>query len=461
LITQNDNSLDKKSSSLKRIASLDFARGLAIYLMTFFHCFYHVYDQTWFQEDPSKILEFPKIVVGILAILVFLGTWASFFLLVSSAVNTLAMVRSTKRRSNPNQVLFKNILTAVALLFADYLIEGWGWYGYVGEGLRTGIWNTNLIWQSFFRIYILQIIAWSLIITSIVNYFLLRNKGFEKYKRNMIIYGVLTVVIIVSSTFIHNLVDGLIPSWPSEETVLANPSFKTWILVILVGNAEPIFPVLATGFVGSMIGLTVSRTKQSKKLLIWGTIIAFTLILIGGLLFLGGLPFNLYDRPLIHIYLIQLGGEIGILMLCFGLIEFRGRGGKFANRRIIKVFRKWSMVALTIYALELFDLVPKWTLNLTLRNVTGINFLEKTLGFGEIHWGLLVAIYCMLWYHLLIWLWGKINFKFAFEWFMLRLQSIATKMISDRLNVNLMMNEVDWMDFLNINKNKILLESQL
>lgn len=447
MINQNENSLGKSSSSLKRIASLDFARGLAIYLMTFFHCFYHVYDQTWFQEDPSKILEFPKIVIGILAILVFLGTWASFFLLVSSAVNTLAMVKSTKRRSNPNQVLFKNMLTAIVLLVADHLIEGWGWYGYIGEGLRTGIWNTDEIWQAFFRIHILQMIAWSLIITSVINYFLLRNKGFEKFKRNMIIYGVLTVAIIASSTFLHNFVDSLIPGWPSDEIAIGNPSIKTWILVILVGNAEPIFPVLATGFVGSMIGLTVSRTKQSKKFLLWGTIISFTLILIGGLLFLAGLPFNLYDRPLIHIYLIQLGGEIGILMLCFRLIEFRGRGEKFANRRIIKIFRKWSMVALTVYALELYDLIPKWTLNLALRNVTGINFLEKTLGFGEIHWGLLIAIYCILWYHLLIWLWGKINFRFAFEWFMLRFQSIATKMISERLDVDLMMNKVVWKDF--------------
>ena len=444
---QINNSFDKKSSSPKRIASLDFARGLAIYFMTFFHCFYHVYDQTWFQEDPSKILEFPKIVIGILAILVFLGSWASFFLLVSSAVNTLAMVRSTIRRSNPNQVLFKNMLTAFVLLVSDHLIEGWGWYGFIGEGIRSGKWDTNEIWQAFFRIHTLQIIAWSLIITSIINYFLLRNKGFEKYKRNIIVYGVLTVAIIISSSFIHNFVDGLIPGWPSDEIAIANPSIKTWILVILVGNAKPVFPLLATGFVGSIIGLTVSKPKQSNKFLIWGTVISFTLIITGGLLFLAGFPFNLYDRPLIHIYLIQLGGEIGILMLCFRLIEFRGRGEKFANRRVIKVFRKWSMVALTVYALELYDLIPKWTLNLMLRNVTGINFFEKTLGFSEIHWGLLIGIYCMLWYHLLIWLWGKINFKFSFEWIMLRFQSIATKMISERLDVNLMMNKVIWMDF--------------
>ncbi|MFW9853010.1 MAG: hypothetical protein ACFFDS_08710 [Candidatus Thorarchaeota archaeon] len=447
-----NNSFDKKPSSLKRIASLDFARGFAIYLMTFFHCFYHVYDQTWFQEDPSKILEFPKIVLVILAILVFLGTWASFFLLVSSTVNTLAMVRSTKRRLNPNQVLFKNILTAVGLLVADHLIEGWGWYGFIGEGLRSGIWDTAEIWHSFFRIHILQMIAWSLIITSLINYFLLRNKGFEKYKRNMIIYGILTAIIIISSPFVHNFVDSSIAGWPLNETVLANPSLKTWILVILAGNAEPVFPILATGFVGAMIGLTVSRTKQSKKFLLWGTIVAVILILIGGLLFLAGLPFNLYDRPLIHIYLIQLGGEIGILMLCFGLIEFRGRGEKFANRRIVRVFRKWSMVALTIYALEIYDLIPKWSLNLMLRNVTGINFLGKTLSFEGTHWALLIAIYCMLWYHLLVWFWGKINFKFAFEWFMLRVQSIATKMISERLDVDLMMNKVIWMDFVERNQ---------
>jgi hypothetical protein len=436
-------------TSLKRIASLDFARGLAIFLMTFFHCFYHVYDHTWFVNEPEKILTYPKIVVGIMAVLIFLGTWNTFFLLVSSAVNTLAMVRSTKRRSSPSQVLFKNILTALFLMVADHLIEGWGWYGYLGNGMRTGNWGAfEGIWHSFFGIATLEIIAWSLIITSIINFFLLRKNGYENYKRNMVIYAVLSSVIIISTQFVHNAVDTLVVSgWAGGEAGVVNHSFVTWFFVRIGGALEPIFPVLATGFIGAMIGLAVSRPKPSKKLVTWGSIFALICVTAGVILLIVGRPFNIYTRPLIHIYLIQLGGEIAILMLMFRLVEFRSRGEKFANKRVVRYLRRWSMVALTIYALELYDILPKWTLNLTAGRITGLNFFEKVLGYGDLKWGFLVAIYCMLWYELLLWLWGKANYKFAFEWFMLRFQSIATKTVTDRLNVELMLDRVEWVNY--------------
>jgi hypothetical protein len=335
------------------------------------------------------------------------------------------------------------------LMVADHIIEGWGWYGYFGNGLRTGSWGSfEGIWHSFFGIATLEIIAWSLIITSIVNFFLLRKGGFEKYKRNMIIFGVLSLVIIVSSQFVHNAADNIMASgWPLGESRVANPSFLSWFVVRIAGELEPIFPVLATGFIGAMIGLSVARPNPSKRLPRWGSIFATMCALIGGVMLIVGRPFNIFSRPLIHIYLIQLGGEMLILMLCFRLIEFRGRGEKFANRRVVRYLRRWSMIALTIYALELFDIVPKWTLNITAGRITGLNFFEKVLGFGDLKWAFLVAIYSLLWYELLLWLWSKANNKFTFEWFMIRLQSVATKTVTDRLNVDLMMNRVEWVNF--------------
>ena len=38
---------------MKRIASLDFLRGVAIFAVVFIHSFQYLYDYTWIIEDPS------------------------------------------------------------------------------------------------------------------------------------------------------------------------------------------------------------------------------------------------------------------------------------------------------------------------------------------------------------------------------------------------------------------------
>ncbi|NHK32144.1 MAG: hypothetical protein FK730_12375, partial [Asgard group archaeon] len=46
-------------SSSKRIASLDFQRGIAIWLVTFLHSFERLYDYSWVKEDPEAVMKLP------------------------------------------------------------------------------------------------------------------------------------------------------------------------------------------------------------------------------------------------------------------------------------------------------------------------------------------------------------------------------------------------------------------
>ena len=80
---------ETKSSSFQRIATLDGCRGVAIFLMTFFHSTYHVVNYNTIAEDPNRLLEYPKIVLGMLGFFLYLGTWNTFFLLVSSILPVL------------------------------------------------------------------------------------------------------------------------------------------------------------------------------------------------------------------------------------------------------------------------------------------------------------------------------------------------------------------------------------
>ncbi|MHA1303528.1 MAG: hypothetical protein ACTSQE_11050 [Candidatus Heimdallarchaeaceae archaeon] len=63
-----------KKTSLTRIASLDFLRGIAIFVMTYAHSFYHVYSYDWVIENPSLLFQYPKVLVGIGLIIAYLGS---------------------------------------------------------------------------------------------------------------------------------------------------------------------------------------------------------------------------------------------------------------------------------------------------------------------------------------------------------------------------------------------------
>ena len=453
--------------SLKRIASLDFLRGIAIFVMTFAHCFYHIYDYTWVIENPRRLLDFPKILMGIGLIIAYIGTWNTFFLLISSSVNTLGMRKSAAKLANMNRVLLKKLIAGFSLLAFGYFIQCFGFYGYFGEAITgRNTWDTTYeIWNSIFTIATIQMIAWGLIITSIMNYFLFRKNGHTKFKRNLSIYGFLTIAVLALTPLVHQWIDGmnwLIPDsfpdymdilqppyWPNEHVQTFNASLKTYILIQMGGYLEPLFPCLATAFAGSMIGIVISQPQPSKKLPRYGSLIGLFSMTLGGILIAVGMPFTVFNqRPSLTSLLIQLGGQVLVVMLFLRLVEYRGKAAEFANNRIVRYIRKWAMISLTVFWLEIYDVLPKFFLNITFGSVTGINFLTHSFGYGQLIYAALVAVFSILWYDVLIRIWGKINFVGSFEWFMIRLQSFGSKQeLSSRLNVDLMLNRVQWINF--------------
>ena len=221
-MTEEEKSLVAKSSTFQRIATLDAARGLAIFLMTFFHGFYHIYDYTWLVETPNKIYEYSKLTIGFMGILVYFGTWNTFFLLVSCAVNSLGMARAAFKNANLKILLIRRLIMGFGLLIANYVIEGLGYYGILGKGLRAGKWAVgDAVWEPLFQVLTLQIIAWSLIFTSIINYLLLRKKGHANPSRNRKVYIILILCVIAATPFVHSWIDGM--DWAIPESLSDTP----------------------------------------------------------------------------------------------------------------------------------------------------------------------------------------------------------------------------------------------
>ena len=463
----SNNLVEKSLPYESRIATLDFTRGFAIFLMTFFHGFNHVFDPTWFTSNPSVILTtYNPVFIAPLIFLVYLGTWNSFFLLVSISVNTLGMVKEAQKGVNLEKSLLRKFIIALFLFGADFIIESLLYYGYFGNGFRTGIWSDpSNLWLHLFAIRTLKIIAWSLIITSIINYFILRKNGQLKFQRNMIIYALLTLIIIISTQFVQNWVDNMpwiIPpgstGWPNIGVQQYNASFKAWFFSIVAGDLEPFFPYLATGFVGVMIGFTVGQPKPSKYFPpIFGTLGLLSMI-IGVILMIFGFPIIFDHRSSIAVYLLQIGGQVGMVMVFFRIVEFKGKSEWFAKHWFVKPIRRWSMITLSIYALEIYDLMPQSFLNMIAGQYIGHNFFEKTFQADQIGYALLVGIFSIFWYEALIRLWAKINFIGSFEWFLIKIQSGTIKHKSNRLNEDLILNKVKWIDF-NDKKEKLELLS--
>ena len=454
------------AESTRRIVTFDFLRGAAIWMMIFFHASTHMYDYNWVADEFDNIFSFPIPVLIFLFILIALGGWATLFVLISAAVNSFSMSKRASKGRDVKKVLYKQLYTGLGTLFIGWLTESFiGMHGYLGYAIRDGDW-TNLYpaWKALFVMKALQIIGWSTIINSIIQFLLLRNGGHQLYRRNLIIYFFIIAGTIILTPFLHQWVDQMnwaIPDsipinsidyysgkWPDQYVQTNNASFSTFILVWLAGDQLPLFPCIGAAFIGSVIGMTLAKDKPSKKMTRWGAIIGLVLFSIGVILIVFGASFLPTGRPSTASFLVQMGGQLMVVMLFLRLIEFRGKAHKFARNPVVKYFRLWSMVSLSIFCLQVYEMFGRWILTLIVSPFIPIDFAQQgTFGHFDIHWPMLAALFVILCFDILLRLWAKTNFIFSFEWFIIRLQSIATKDISPRLEVDLMMNKVNWINF--------------
>ncbi|MBN2157600.1 MAG: DUF1624 domain-containing protein [Candidatus Lokiarchaeota archaeon] len=469
---------------MERFASIDFQRGLAIWLMVFLHVFNHLYDYSWI--DPSTIFQVvhPLLAVWFI-VMAFLGAWAGYFVLISGIVTSLTAMKRAKANTPPFKIFLKRAINGVGILIAGRITEAFGYYGYFGRVIQSGEnlltlspwvnpYSVSAIWRRIFMLEALQIIGWAEIIHAIVLFFILLNHGERKPTRNIIILSILTVIIFVASPFVWNYVDNLpwtIPpnyddfltnymggvdpyhfTWPSEALQSVNASFKTYLLVLIAGDLYPFFPFLTTTFIGSIVGIILAMDKPPKKTPLYIGICVFAIFTAAVLHIFFDPNFDItFERPNMGFYLILLGCQLGCVALMLRLVEFRGRGDKFGNRAIIKYFRKWGIIAMTMFAIQIYMLVPRAILYPLFSRLYGLNtisdqFLRGTHPGAEV-WVLFFAVITILSYDFLLWLWNKINYAGSYEWIITKVTSgRGLKATVSRLNHREIMNEVKWIN---------------
>ncbi|MEA2070689.1 MAG: hypothetical protein U9O98_05300 [Asgard group archaeon] len=283
--------------------------------------------------------------VGGAGILAFLGTWAGLFLLISAAVNSYSLTLKVKRGRSPLKVLKYQILAGVGLLIAAFFAECFtGYYGAFGNLFKHDLgefeWDSGL--SRIFEFETLNTIGYSIIILGLIQFFLIQEGGVKKYKRNSLIFLVLAIITVALTPLVWDIAEFVYPGWNNGQRDWPPTSFEDFILryifSALTGSVEPLFPFMATAFIGSIIGTALAQDNPDKNILWQGALGG--IITIGfGILFIfppfggKGNYFGEFEftaiRPRVSMYLLGTGFQILTTIFFLWIAEFRGVKNSF------------------------------------------------------------------------------------------------------------------------------------
>jgi hypothetical protein len=458
---------------MRRYASIDFLRGLAIVMMIVLHVIMFALDSSYY---VSMIDTIGVINIIALVLIVTMGGMAGFFLLVSAIGNAISMERNYQAGKSPKDVAIKQIVGGALLLMFSLLTEGViGYMGYVGN-LFLGVNSPSVILWRGLHMETIATIAWCVIINGIVQYLLALNDGWHKVKRNVKVYVILTICVLVATTFVWWLVTLIVPGYPYAINPLSGnyieypvPGVTPWwgwiedfFLAPLGAEVEPIFPYLATSFIGSIIGIYLAQDREEipRDLCRRGIQIGFTMFLVGGVglivtflvMFMNpasyggvsnilatlialydhrwytniglasGAPLHVpFDEAWVFQYLFLNGLAICLSLIVVRLVEFRGKGAAFAKRTLS--IRRYGFVAFSMYNYQFLYFIP-WVFVTflwqrffgTLGGVPIVFPNPSTRGNLDWYGTFLVMAMAFLMFEAVLYLWERADFAGGLEW---------------------------------------------
>ena len=381
----------------KRIDSLDFLRGMSLILVVFFHT--SVYN---FANIHKIDFNNPPIIVVMIS---FLVLWGGLLIFYSGIVNTIMFSGKIEKLGNLKHANFLCIAGGIYIIIhyiLNVFLGRWN-VDFINNQpdmtvVASSIRDMQLAFPRITKLFdgsSISTIGLNLIIVTSLLFFLFKNKGFEKEKRNYWVLGILGFVIMLFS-FTRIYLYGIV-----GQSIQAKNYLAATMLSFTVANPYPLLPYLAYGLFASMIGLMIYKKRKNliKKVFIPIGFFFFIYGLIGCMNF----PKTISKADYFWYFKTHLELGIFILIITLFLLNF-----EFRNKKIINIsFIKWfSRVSLTVYLFEtllseifgkiLNYLIPAW-------NQT----INGCLIFG--------ALNIIIWI-LILWIWQKHNFRFSLEY---------------------------------------------
>ncbi len=445
---------------MKRFASIDFLRGLAITMMLVLHMIMHTIDVDTLMADMSTVSFLEYI---LLIILPFGGGLAGFFLMVSAMGNTVSMEHEFKRGISGFKLGQRQVLGGFILLFFAMLVEGViGYHGDVGYNIHlalkaasnpelapiTWVWD-HALWR-FNHFETIHTIAWCIILNGIVHSFLISKEKYKDKSKLIRTYIILAIVVLVLTPLAWGLAKIAIPAFPvqmgtfeASYPVIGVDSLGRFISVFflqaLAGHPEPVFPYLAASFIGTIFGIFLTMPKEQRKTKLFtgitlkAGVVMYLIGLVGVIAnIVRVIMVNGFDSGLnvyMHIwdhrgwvpdilgtpwigwyfqFMLLNGFGILLIMSMIRLVELRGKAKVFGdNTRFI---RRFGFVAFTNYTIQFMYFIAMF---ISLDWIFG-GIYDRNVGlWGETIVTVILGITIMA---LINWLWEKIRFAGSLEW---------------------------------------------
>jgi hypothetical protein len=479
---------------MRRFASIDFLRGIAIVLMIFLHIITHVLDVDTLIAQIDNI---PLINIFAFIILPFLGGLAGFFLMVSAIGNMISMYRHLQAGKSVKDLIIRQIMGGILLLIFAMISESiLGIHGAFANLTKTlddiSAWNWQVILYRGYHFETIHTIAWCIILNGIVQGILSRNNGWNNPRRLIKIYLILVAIVVALTPLLWWLVDLAIPGYPfaidpDTGVPVQYPYIgvsEWWEYITLfffnavAGREEPIFPYLAISFVGSIIGVVLAQKREDvkkdwsffpKRIMQIGflTFLIGTIGLVVNLLlmmdtmgitatmeFYTALPFHRNWVPEKGVpfagwffqFLSLNGAAICLIMIVIRAVEYRGRGKEFADKT--RFFRRFGFVAFTVYNIQ-------WIYFIAHFYVSSVFYFSP---YSELLWEgtfLTMLLAFGLFYGILL-LWEKARYIGSLEWTIGTIASliIPTRRVKDKwwrsgkLNVEGAFYNAEWLNII-------------
>ncbi|MBN2157585.1 MAG: hypothetical protein JW776_16175 [Candidatus Lokiarchaeota archaeon] len=442
----------------QRFATVDFLRGLAIWLMLFIHVLMRWVDR---EDIANNMSDYSLFVIIFMLAALFLGGWPGFFLLQNAIGNMISMHKNFQRTQKVRQIIFKQIIGGSILLFFAVLCEALiGYKGAIGNWASGNPMWDQIFWRGF-HTETIHTVGWCVIYNALIHWILSIKEGFRKVKRNIIIYFVLAIIVVAITPLVYFLAELAVPGYPYATYEFVHivfgkyrvmeipiqygflgytPFWKLvylWFLAPLAGQVEPIFPYLAVSFIGSAIGLFLVKNQQesseiptkipSTRPLTWGMVIGFIMFLIGAMGTIGFAIFDIngafeaimsYTYDIRYMYasgvwlfwfLLVVGAQIGATCLIIRLVEFRAKAKPFGRKTLH--FRRFGFVPFSLYCFEYVDVTMVLLLSLIPTFPEAI--VQNTWGVYHI-WPLIILVFVQ--YELILQIWQRVHFVGSLEW---------------------------------------------
>lgn len=475
---------------MKRYASIDFLRGIAIFLMIILHTVNSTLDIDGLLSQINSV-EMINLIMFIT--LPFMGGLAGLFLLVSAIVNMVSMQNQLQKGVSPPSLALRQIIGGGLIVFFGALTEAAiGYHAAFGEifkhlnlinvmfqNLDMQTWWHVILWRGY-HIETIHAIGYCVIGNGVVQALLSIKGHWKNSKKIMRVYAILIGIVLILTPFVWQLSELIYPGYPYAP----NPETGNWIMypyigitpfkdfVILfflnpiAGHVEPIFPYLAVSFMGSIIGLYLTQEKSqiNPKFPHQMIRLGFIMFVIGmiGLLVNYVLIMETSMDEALYLYtelwdhrkytqaagfryagwLFQFslvnGFSLAATMFFIRLIEFRGKGANFAQKTTF--FRRFGFVAFTVYNSQWLYFGSYYLVNVLFNDTPYKKYLWDKV--------IVVELVCLVIFWIILVLWEKIDYIGSIEWWIgtcqYLLQPIRRKSFIDNWKKNRKPNILDY-----------------